>query len=77
MTNFGKSFYYKLTNWMIDEADFNQCKCQMSVFYKYERDGSKLVVLYYVNVCVNWYASEELRKWFVDTLVNRFHVNFL
>ena len=49
----------------------------MSIYYKYEPDGSKIVVLYYVDDCVYWYTNEALGKWFVDTLVNRFHVNFL
>ena len=49
----------------------------MSIYYKYVPDGSKIVVLSYVYVCVYWYANEDLGKWFVDTLVMRFHVNFL
>ena len=62
---------------MIDEAGFKHFKCKRSVYYKYAPDGSKLVVLSYVNDCVYWYTSEELRKWFVDTLEKIFHVNFL
>ena len=31
MTNYGKLFADELTNWLIDEAGFNQSKCQMSV----------------------------------------------
>ena len=31
----------------------------------------------YFNDCVYWYTSEALGKWFVYTLVKRFHVNFL
>ena len=62
---------------MIDESDFKQFKFQMSVHYKYATDGSKLFVLYYVDDCVYWYTSEELLKLFVDTLGERFHVNFL
>ena len=49
----------------------------MSIYYKYEPDGTKNVVLSYVDDCVYWYASEALVKWFVCTLVNRLHVNFL
>ena len=33
-------------------------------------DGSKNVVLYYVDDCVYWYTNEDLGKWFVDTLGN-------
>ena len=49
----------------------------MYVYYKYAQYGSKLVVLSYADDCVYWYTSEEPGKWFVDTLVNRFHVNFI
>ena len=49
----------------------------MSIYYKYAPDGSKIVVLYYVDDCVHWYANEDLGKWFVDSLGKRFHVNFL
>ena len=34
-------------------------------------------MLYYVDDCLYWYTSEELGKWFVDTLGKRFYVNFL
>ena len=57
MTNFGKLFADELTNWLIDESDLNQSKCKVSVYYKYAPDGSKLVVLYYVDDCVYWYTS--------------------
>ena len=49
----------------------------MYIYYKYEPDGSKIVVLSYVDDCVYWYTNEYLGKWFVDTLGKRFHVNFL
>ena len=49
----------------------------MSIYYKYAPDGSKTVVLAYVDDCVYWYANEDLGKWFVDTLGNRFHVKLL
>ena len=49
----------------------------MSIYYKYAPDGSKIVVLYYVNDCVYWYTNEDLGKWFVDTLGKIIHVNFL
>ena len=49
----------------------------MSIYYKYAPDVSKQIVLSYVDDCIYWYTSEALGKWFVDTLVNRFHVNFL
>ena len=49
----------------------------MYLYYKYVPDVYKLVVLYYVDDCVYWYTSEELVKWFVGTLGNILHVNFL
>ena len=33
--------------------------------------------MYYVDDCVYWYTNEDLGRWFVDTLGNIFHVNFL
>ena len=54
-----------------------QSQCQMSIYYKYAPDGSKIVVLSYVDDCVYWYTNEDPGKWFVDTLGNRFHVKFL
>ena len=49
----------------------------MSTYYKYAPDGSKIVVLSYVDDCVYWYKNEDIGKWFVDTLGKRFHANFL
>ena len=49
----------------------------MSIYYKYAPDGSKIVVLSYVDDCVYWYTNEDIGKWFVDILGKRFHVNFL
>ena len=49
----------------------------MSIYYKYAPDGSKIVVLSYVDDCVYWYTNEDVGKCFVDTLVKRLHVNFL
>ena len=49
----------------------------MSIYYKYAPDGSKIVVLYYVDDCVYWYTNEDIGKQFDDTLGKRLHVNFL
>ena len=49
----------------------------MPIYYKYSSDGSKIVVLSYVDDFVYWYTNESLGKWFVDTLGKIFHVNFL
>ena len=49
----------------------------MSIYYKYALDGSKIVVLSYVDDCVYWYTNEDYGKWFLDTLGKRFHVKFL
>ena len=77
MTNDGKIFADELTNWLIDEAGFNQYIFQMSIYYKYAPDGSKLVVLSYVGDCVYWYTYYDLVNWFVDKLGKIYHVNFL
>ena len=76
MTNSGKLFADKLTEWLI-EAGYIQSQCCMSIYYKYAPDGYKIFVLSYVDDCVYWYANEDIGKWFVDTLGKRFHVNFL
>ena len=76
MTISGKLFAVELTECLL-EAGFIQSQCQMSIYYKYAPDGSKIDVLSYVDDCVYWYTNEDLRKWFVDTLVKIFHVNFL
>ena len=49
----------------------------MSIYYKYAPDGSKIVVLSYVDDCVYRYKNEDIGKLFVDTLGKIFHVNFL
>ena len=76
MTNSGKLFADDLTEWLIEEG-FVQSQCHMSIYYKYAPDGSKIVVLSYVDDCVYWYTNEDLGKWFVDTLGKIFHVKFL
>ena len=76
MTNSGKLFADDLTEWLVKEG-FVHSQCKISIYYKYVPDGSKIVVLSYVDDCVYWYTNEDLGKWFVDTLGKRFHVNFL
>ena len=49
----------------------------MSIYYMYAPDGSKIVVLSFVDDCVYWYTNEDIGKWFVDTLGNKLHVNLL
>ena len=49
----------------------------MYIYYKYESYGCSLVVLYFFDDCLFWYAYEEIGKWFVDTLGKRLHLNFL
>ena len=75
MTNSGKLFADELNEWLIEEG-FMQSQCQMSIYYKYAPDGSKIVVLSYVNDCVYWYTNEDIGNFFVETLEKRFHVNF-
>ena len=76
MTNSGNLFADELTEWLL-EAGFIQPQGQMSIYYKYAPDVSKIVVLYYVDGFVYWYTNEDLGKWFVDTLGKIFHVDFL
>ena len=76
MTNSGKFFADELTECLL-EAGFIQSQFQMSIYYKYAPDGSKIVVLSYVDDCVYWYTNEDYGKWFLDTLGKRFHVKFL
>ena len=61
MKNSGKLFPDELIEWFI-EAGFIQSQCQMSIYYKYAPDGSKIVVLSYVDDCFHWYANEDLGK---------------
>ena len=49
----------------------------MSIYYKYALDGTKTVVLYYVDYYLYCYTYEAIGKWFVDALGKRFHVKFL
>ena len=63
MTNSGKLFADELTEWLL-EACFIQYQCQMSIYYKYAPDGTKIAVLYYVGDCVYWYTSKALGKYF-------------
>ena len=76
MTNSGKLFADELTEWLL-VAFFIQSQCLMSIFFKHATNGSKIIVLSYVDDCVYWYTNEYIGKWFVDTLAKRFHVNFL
>ena len=56
MTKSGKLFADELTEWLL-ESGFIQSQCQISIYYKYAPDGSKIVVLYYVDDCVYWYKN--------------------
>ena len=76
MIESGKLFDDELTEWLL-EAGFIQSQFQMSIYYKYALDGSKIVVLSYVGDCVYWYTNEDIGKWFVDALGKRCHVNLL
>ena len=51
MTNSRKLFSDELIEWLL-EADLIQYQCQMSIYYKYAPDGTKIVVLYYFDDCV-------------------------
>ena len=49
----------------------------MSIYYKYALDGTKIVVLSYVDDGVYWYTSVALRKCCVDALGKTSHANVL
>ena len=53
MTNSGKLFADELTEWLSEEG-FMQSQCQISIYYKYASDGSKIVVLSYVDDFFYW-----------------------
>ena len=59
MNNSGYVFADELTNWLIKEVGFNEYKYQIYAYYNYAPDGSRLVVLSYVDDCVYWYKYEE------------------
>ena len=59
MTNSGKLFADELTEWLL-EAGFIQYQRHMSLYYKYAPDGTKVVVLSYVDDCFYLYTSEAL-----------------
>ena len=61
MTNSDKPFADELNEWLIEEG-FMKSQCRMSIYYKYAPDGSKIVVLSYVDDCVYWYTNEDLGK---------------
>ena len=75
MNNSGKLFDHELTEWLL-EAVFIQSQCQMSIYYKYSPDGSKIVVLSYVDDCAYWYINEDIGKLFVGTLGKRLPMKF-
>ena len=58
MTNSGNVFADELTKDLMDEQVLKHSPCKISIHYKYAPDGSKLVVLSYVDDCVYWYISE-------------------
>ena len=77
MTNSRKLFADEFTYQLINEVVFTQYQFQMSIYYKYEPDGTKIVALSYVYDCVYWYTSKALGKWFVKNLGNILYVDFL
>ena len=58
MNHYVKLFSYELNNRLIYESGFKCSRCKMSIYYKYAPDGSKLVVLSFVEDSVYWYTSE-------------------
>ena len=70
MNNSEQLFADELTEWLL-EAGFIQSQRQMSIYYKYVPDGSKIVVLSYDDGCVYWYTNEDIEKWFFDTTATK------
>ena len=60
MTYYGMLFSDELKDLLINEAVVKQSQLQMSVYYKYSPDGTKIVVSSYVDNCFYWYISEAL-----------------
>ena len=52
MTNSGKFFANDLTEWLI-KAGFIQSQCHMYIYYKYAPYGYIIIVISYVDDCVN------------------------
>ena len=50
MNNSGKLFSDELTEWLL-EVGFIQSQSHMSIYSKYAPDGTKIVILSYVDVC--------------------------
>ena len=63
ITSSGELFFGEITNWVINGEGFKHSQCQISIYYKYDPNVSKLVVLSYVYECVYWYIYAELEKW--------------
>ena len=61
------------SNWILPQL----WQVQLEIYYKYVPDGTKIVVLSYVDECFYWYKNEALGKCFVDTSGKILHVNFL
>ena len=75
MTNSGKMCADELIEWLI-EAGFIKSQCQMSIYYKYAPDDSKIVV-YLMLMIVSTSIQMEILERFVDTLGKISHVNFV
>ena len=77
MNNSRKLFADEITNWLIYVEGFKNHNDKYPYTTSFLPDESNLMVLSYLDDCVFWYTSEELGKWFIDTLGKRFHMNFL
>ena len=59
MNNSGKLFDHEFTEWLLEKG-FIQSQCQMSIYYKYALDRTKIVVLSYEDDCLYWYTNEDI-----------------
>ena len=80
MNNSGRLSYYELKEWLLEEG-FVHSQCQISIYYKYASDGTKIVVLYHVDDCVYWYTSEALGKcyshWFISISISQMKDHYI
>ena len=51
MTSSVKLFFDEFTEWLL-ESGLKQAQYQMSIYYKYAPDGTNIVILSYVDVCI-------------------------
>mmetsp|Transcript_52905 Transcript_52905/g.158373 ORF Transcript_52905/g.158373 Transcript_52905/m.158373 type:complete len:126 (+) Transcript_52905:322-699(+) len=69
-----KIFTDDLTDWLVNDMGFAQLTCQGSMCHKTIDDDACIVALSCMNDCACCHASEELRRWFIEKVKNKFNV---